>query len=187
MSACWALALCSHKLRRYSERRPLVWTHANKPISLTSRLNLVNLLSNMGSHWRQKWVQYQFCRSYCSLSLATSAKGGHKSILKCMKFENMPSIAFTAALGLVQMEAEASCNFVFFAAHAPQPHPNYKQPHLLLPYVSSFPVFKNKMGTLGCTIRIFQIQIIGYLPSALNEDSLLCSLGAELLYLPLDN
>ena len=99
----------------------------------------------------------------------------------------MPSIALTAALGLVQMEAEASCNFVFFAAHAPQPHPNYKQPHLLLPYVSSFPVFKNKMGTHGCTIRTFQIQIIGYLPSALNANPPLCSLGAELLYFPLDN
>lgn len=89
----------------------------------------------------------------------------------------MPNVALTVAVRLVPVEAEHLVTFFFFAAHAPQPHPNYKRPRLFLPYVSSSPVFKKKTGTHGCTIRILQIQVLGYLPGTLSENPLPCSLG----------
>lgn len=39
-------------------------TRENKPVLLMSVLNLIHLLSRTGSHWRQKWVQYQLCQSF---------------------------------------------------------------------------------------------------------------------------
>lgn len=43
------------------------------------------------------------------------------------------------------MEVKASVSTTLFATDAPS-NPNYRSPYLLLPYASSFPVFKNKIG-----------------------------------------
>ena len=108
----------------------------------------MHLLSNTGCHWGQDGVQGLALPQFSFQSVfSTSAKGRHESLLKCTEFSNRPSIALPAAVGLVQMEMQASSNFIFFAAkRPPQPHPHYRPSPLCLALCLQCPCFKKRNG-----------------------------------------